>query len=504
MLKELIKNKSLAFEEYEVVEVLKKDKIVLIELLYNKKINKHCICKTIYKDNILISNGNKVDLQNEAKILNKLCHKNIVMIYDFYSYNNEFKIYLEYCENKTLQDLINKKIQEKKLFTENEIINIFVQLYYGLYYIHSHNIIHRDLKPENIFIDRNNIIKIGDFGISKYTTCFTNTMVGCPYYDSPEKIKGLSYNKKVDIWSLGVILYQLINLELPFNNIYDLNNNINNINFKYFVNYSKDIIDFNKLMLEENPNKRISIFEFTNIKYFKNKLEEYEKIKQNNYYNSINYDNNISDNNNRLVESNPNLYNLPRLKLIPKKDKKGSIKKIKNMHINNNNIDKASETKTNNIEEISFDISKTNNIKENNNSHTNLSYTLMNETISKSIDISNNNNNNPNYEDILNTKTLSFESPKNIFNNITEEKFNYYEESDYNTLEIKKLKFYNILGVSLFNKIYPLIKSKVELFNNDNINLDLIKELNPNFKDEKVILNLKDIIKIANFELSLY
>ena len=89
----------------------------------------------------------------------------------------------------------------------------------ALGHIHSKNILHRDLKPKNILLTKSNVIKIGDFGISKmldHTFDMAKTATGTPYYLSPEIIKAEPYNFKADIWSLGVLLYEMCAFHPPF------------------------------------------------------------------------------------------------------------------------------------------------------------------------------------------------------------------------------------------------------------------------------------------------
>lgn len=113
----------------------------------------------------------------------------------------------------------------------DKIWKYFIQIIFGLKYLHYNNIIHRDIKCSNIFLDQYDNIKIGDFGTSKILTEYLNygqTQIGTPYYMAPEIFKRIRYTNKVDIWSLGIVLYELITLDVPFKgyNMIDLKNNI--------------------------------------------------------------------------------------------------------------------------------------------------------------------------------------------------------------------------------------------------------------------------------------
>ena len=112
-------------------------------------------------------------------------------------------------------------ILQLNYFEEKEIWKIFLQLSYGIYYLHKNNIIHRDLKTANIFLEKDNRIKIGDFGISKIldNTNLTDTQIGTPLYFSPELVKKQEYGTKTDMWSLGCILYEMLTLRVAFNSL---------------------------------------------------------------------------------------------------------------------------------------------------------------------------------------------------------------------------------------------------------------------------------------------
>jgi len=99
------------------------------------------------------------------------------------------------------------------------VLEWFTQICLGLKHIHDRKILHRDLKGQNIFMTSKGIIKIGDFGIAKVlasTMQNARTVVGTPYYLSPEIVQSKPYNFKSDMWSMGVILYELCALKPPF------------------------------------------------------------------------------------------------------------------------------------------------------------------------------------------------------------------------------------------------------------------------------------------------
>lgn len=117
---------------------------------------------------------------------------------------------------------LTKKVKDQggKYFSEVQILDWFTQLCLAIKHVHDRKIIHRDLKCQNIFLTKDNRIKLGDFGIArilKKTMEKAKTMVGTPYYISPEIIQGKQYSLMTDIWSLGVVLYELCTLNPPFN-----------------------------------------------------------------------------------------------------------------------------------------------------------------------------------------------------------------------------------------------------------------------------------------------
>jgi len=157
--------------------------------------------------------------ENEAKLLSSIKNEHIVKYYDSSKDNEFFYILMEYCEGLDLKQFIKQYKSKNEKIDEESIYNIVSDICLGIKEIHQKNLIHRDLKPENILIDKYNVIKIGDFGISKLlenNNKYANTSVGTNNYMAPELIKGDKHNNKVDIGALGCIIYELLTLNVCF------------------------------------------------------------------------------------------------------------------------------------------------------------------------------------------------------------------------------------------------------------------------------------------------
>ena len=164
---------------------------------------------------------------NEVKILAALDSPYVVKYYDSFIDTESLHIVMEFCNKGDMQTLL-KLAKERGLHSlnENVIWNIGLQVILGLHYIHSRRILHRDLKAANVFLSRdidngqrNYDVKIGDLGVAKLldtSTAVAKTIVGTPYYLSPELCADKSYRDKSDCWALGVLLYECCCLRRPF------------------------------------------------------------------------------------------------------------------------------------------------------------------------------------------------------------------------------------------------------------------------------------------------
>jgi len=152
--------------------------------------------------------------QNEARAAGVLNHPNIVTIYDAGEQEGIFYIAMELIEGTTLHELL----AEKRVLPTEEVVQLARQICRGLDYAHSNGIIHRDVKPANIMITANGTVKIMDFGIAKAGGQVTNTgqVLGTPNYMAPEQVKGRPLDGRSDLFSLGVILYEMLTGEKPF------------------------------------------------------------------------------------------------------------------------------------------------------------------------------------------------------------------------------------------------------------------------------------------------
>ena len=154
--------------------------------------------------------------RREAQSTTSLAHPNIVSIYDVGEEDNIYYIVMEYVNGQTLKQYI----QQFAPVHPRKAINIMVQIVSAIEHAHDNQIIHRDIKPHNILLDHDGNVKVTDFGIamalSSTTITQTNSVLGSIHYLSPEQARGGLANKKSDIYSLGIVLFELLTGRLPF------------------------------------------------------------------------------------------------------------------------------------------------------------------------------------------------------------------------------------------------------------------------------------------------
>ncbi|SFD62436.1 serine/threonine protein kinase [Paenibacillus catalpae] len=154
--------------------------------------------------------------RREAQSAASLSHPNVVSVYDVGQEEDTHYIVMEYIEGHNLNEIIH----ERAPLQADEAVRIAMQICDALEHAHQNHIIHRDIKPHNILIGKNGRVKVTDFGIARAVTSSTITqtgsVVGSVHYFSPEHAKGISTGEKSDLYSLGIVLYQMLTGKLPF------------------------------------------------------------------------------------------------------------------------------------------------------------------------------------------------------------------------------------------------------------------------------------------------
>lgn len=212
--------------KYDQLECIKKDNHSAVYSGYNKKKKRKEIIKVLDKENIPDSSILE-RFKREAKVLSGLEHPNINNVHDYWSDEKNFFISFEYFESSNLRHFI----RNKKLSVDDKR-KLVKQLFSGIHYAHSKGIIHRDIKPENILVSNNLTLKIVDFGLafglndSLVTAQYS--LVGTPSYMSPEQIQGDRPSFKSDLFSAGIVVYELYTGVNPFLG-QDINDTLNKV-----------------------------------------------------------------------------------------------------------------------------------------------------------------------------------------------------------------------------------------------------------------------------------
>ena len=202
-------------DRYEVIRSIGEGGMANVYLGYDTILDRNVAIKVLRGD---LSNDEKFvrRFQREALSASSLAHPNIVEVYDVGEDDGVYYIVMEYVEGKTLKQLLKKR----GTLTLSEAIDIMSQLTDGMAHAHDSYIIHRDLKPQNIMIKDDGQIKITDFGIAMALNSTqltqTNSVMGSVHYLPPEQASGKGCTIKSDIYSMGIIFYELLSGSLPF------------------------------------------------------------------------------------------------------------------------------------------------------------------------------------------------------------------------------------------------------------------------------------------------
>ena len=454
-------------------------------------------------DTRLMKEDSKKQIYNEATIMKKLFHPNVISFKDVFKdvKLDYFYIVMEYANDGDLSKKIKAQKQKtfgEKYFSEEKILQYFYQICRGLQYIHSKNIIHRDIKSQNIFLMKNGKIKIGDFGIAKALTNSKNnasTVIGTPYYFSPEIINGEPYNYKTDIWSLGVVLYEMCCLKLPFesNNIAQLSIKIMKGKYDPIPNkYSRNMANLIKDMLNLDQKLRPSITEVMQSPLIKNySINKYSNKSYKNIHTNKKYNINSTDS---QFNFKINEQILDQRKI----ERKSAINKIKNKEkscspINFKNKSYIGKINKQNCERLEspFEFPKASNKIKTKKSN------IFKRVITQKNFVANLNINKEEFEYDKINKVSNSNNINNNINNDIYKSMNKIIKSTNNIINVRNKEIYNTKSTNNF-----INKSNDCNENNKNIDINKISNnknnLNNNIFYNNILINKEEIINRSN------
>lgn len=200
---------------YEIQEIIGVGGMAVVYKAYDN-IDDRIVAIKILKEEFLANEEFRRRFKNESKAIAVLSHPNIVKVYDV-SFGDKLQyIVMEYIDGITLKEYI----EQQKVINWKEALHFTTQILRALQHAHDKGIVHRDVKPQNIMLLQNGNIKVADFGIARFSRNETRTMtesaIGSVHYISPEQARGEITDEKADIYSVGVVLYEMLTGQLPF------------------------------------------------------------------------------------------------------------------------------------------------------------------------------------------------------------------------------------------------------------------------------------------------
>lgn len=209
----MIKVGTIVGDRYEILEKIGIGGMAEVFKGKDHKLNRYVAVKVL-KEEFRENDAFVKKFKEEAQAAARLAHPNIVNVYDVGDENGIYYIVMELVEGITLKNYIERKGS----LTIKEATSIAIQVCAGLEVAHNNHIVHRDIKPQNIIISREGKVKVTDFGIAKATTSQTTTAnaMGSVHYASPEQARGGYVDHRSDIYSLGIVLYEMVTGRVPF------------------------------------------------------------------------------------------------------------------------------------------------------------------------------------------------------------------------------------------------------------------------------------------------
>jgi serine/threonine-protein kinase ULK2 len=222
-----------------------------------------------------ISKHLKTFMEREIEVMKTLNHPNILKLHDVLNDSDENTMYLilEYCQKGDFYKFLNKRALKEK-----HALRYMIQLANGLQHLIVNNIIHRDLKPQNILLSDDDQIKLTDFGFARYYEINTmvDTLCGSPLYMAPEIMKHKRYTINADLWSVGIIMYEMLVGKVPYSALthIELLNKIENKPLIIPNFLSENCQDLLTKLLKKNPDERMTWDDFFSHEWFENSIED--------------------------------------------------------------------------------------------------------------------------------------------------------------------------------------------------------------------------------------
>jgi len=267
--------------DFEILEKLGEGSFGKVYRAKHKKTGAIYAIKSIDKLNKNNQEG-KPYFRREIEIMYKVRHPNIVRLFGHFEDDQNCYFVLDYIPKGNLYTILSK--QKTKSFDATTVAHFIKDLVCSIYYLHNMDpaIIHRDIKPENVLLSENNKIKLTDFGWSNYVedTAVRSTYCGTPVYLAPEMIKETGHDESLDIWCIGILMFELLTGNIPFqgNDQQSLNSNIlrNKILWPKDMDLSaKDLIS---KILKTDSTERISLPDMLKHPFF---VQQVEKVNEN-------------------------------------------------------------------------------------------------------------------------------------------------------------------------------------------------------------------------------
>uniref|UniRef100_H2ZPD2 non-specific serine/threonine protein kinase n=1 Tax=Ciona savignyi TaxID=51511 RepID=H2ZPD2_CIOSA len=251
-------------DDYDVMRVIGKGSYGEVHLIQHKREKKQYVVKKLALQKV--SKRERKAAESEAKLLSELKHPNIVSYKDSFENDDGFLyIVMGFAEGGDLYTQLREQREKNEFLSEVQVVRWFIQICMALQYLHQKHILHRDLKTQNIFLTKAKMIKVGDLGIARVlegASDMATTLIGTPYYMSPELFSNKPYNHKSDVWALGCCVYEMTTLKHAFN-AKDMNSLVYKILKKKMPKmpemYTEALCDLIKDMLHQTAEKRPSV-----------------------------------------------------------------------------------------------------------------------------------------------------------------------------------------------------------------------------------------------------